>query len=50
MSLTKKLWEDTELPLRLQDDQYESDYHYQQLINEYYAQQEDVKTDALKLQ
>lgn len=39
MGLSTKLWEETELPLRLQDDDFASDYYYQQLINEYYEQE-----------
>lgn len=39
MSLTKKLWEETELPLRLTEEALEYDYHYQQLINQYYEQE-----------
>ena len=32
-----RLWEETELPLRLTEDEFEHDYHYQQLlINQYY--------------
>lgn len=37
------LWLETEIPVRLKDEDYMSDYYYQQLISEYYAQQEDLK-------